>query len=133
MLRIESPLSAEEEAIVTRAIDCGYSVAMALGPGFREKIYSRAYCLELESRGIRFEREKRIDVPYKQWRIPGQTVDLIVEKTVLVELKAVPALRPIHWAQVRSYLKTAGLRVGLLMNFNSAKFKDGIRRIVLTT
>jgi GxxExxY protein len=130
MLRVSSPLSAEQEQKVSQAMDCGFAVHRALGPGFREKIYERAYCLELESRGLRFECEKPILVKYRDWLIPGQKVDLIVEGIVLVEIKAVPRLRPLHRLQVLSYLKTLGLRVGLLMNFNVAVLKDGLQRIV---
>src|SRR5687768_11169201 len=131
MLRVSSPLTAEQEKTVTDAMDCGFTVHRVLGPGFKEKIYERAYCLELESRQMKFESEKRIDVRYKRWQIPGQRIDLIVEGIVLIEIKAVPRLRPIHRAQVLSYLKTTGLRVGRLMNFNSVVLKDGLQRIVL--
>jgi GxxExxY protein len=80
---------------------------------------------------LRFECEKEIEVVYKGWRIPGQKIDLIVEKTVLVELKAVPRLRPIHRSQVLSYLRTTKLRVGLVMNFNEVLFNNGLRRVAL--
>jgi GxxExxY protein len=69
-------------------------------------------------------------VHYKKWEIPGQTVDLIIEGIVLVELKAVPRLRPIHQRQVLSYLKTTGLHVGLLINFNVSLLKHGLQRVV---
>src|SRR5688572_3431999 len=105
MFRSESPLSAEEELVVTQAVDAGFTVHSELGPGFRERIYERAYCLELDSRGIRYECEKPIEVRYKKWLIPGQTIDLVIEEIVLVELKTVPQLKPIHRAQVISYLK----------------------------
>jgi GxxExxY protein len=91
-----------------------------------------AYCLELDSRGIKFEREKKIDVRYKQWVIPGQRIDLVVEGLVLGEIKAVPKLLNLHERQVRSYLKTMGLRAGLLVNFNTVLVKNGMRRIVST-
>ncbi len=130
MLRVSSPLTESEETLVTAAMDCGFAVSRTLGPGFREKIYERAYCLELDSKGLLFECEKKIEVKYKQWSIPGQKVDLIVAGVVLVEIKTVPRLREIHRAQVLSCLKTTGLRVGLLMNFNTIAFKDGFRRIV---
>ena len=93
-------------------------------------IYDSAFCLELDSRGIKFEREKKIDVRYKSWRIPGQRVDLIVEGIVLVEIKAVPRILKVHERQVRSYLKTMDLHAGLLVNFNVAMLKNGLRRIV---
>jgi GxxExxY protein len=102
-----------------------------LGPGFKETIYERAFCLELESRGIKFECEKPVEVRYKQWRIPGQRIDLIVDGVVLVEIKTVNKLKKLHESQVISYLKTTGIRVGLLMNFNSVLFKHGLRRIVV--
>jgi GxxExxY protein len=124
-------LSPEHEAIVTSAIGCGITVHRVLGPGFKERIYERAFCLELESRNIKFECEKPVEVRYKNWRIPGQKIDLIVEGVVLVEIKAVSRLKKLHVSQVISYLKTTDLRVGLLMNFNSTLFKDGLRRIVL--
>ena len=130
MLKVPSPLSADQEKIVSQVIDCGFTVHRLLGPGFREKIYSRAFRLELSSRGLRFEWEKAVLVQYKSWEIPGQKVDLIVEELVLVEIKVVPRLRPVHRAQVISYLKTTGLRVGLLMNFNAVVLKEGLQRVV---
>ena len=130
MLRIQSPLTTEQEQIVESTIDAALCVHRALGPGFREVIYKRAYLLELDSRGLKFECEKKILVHYREWQIPGQTVDLVVEGIVLVELKALPKLRPIHRRQVMSYLKTTGLRVGLLMNFNVSLLKHGLQRIV---
>ena len=130
MLRVTSPLSQEQERTVASAIDAALSVHRALGPGFREVIYKRAYLLELDSRGLKFECEKKILVHYKEWEIPGQTVDLIVESIVLVELKALPRLRPIQRRQVLSYLKTTGLHVGLLINFNVLLLKHGLQRVV---
>ena len=132
MLRVVSPLSQREEQVFRWAMDCAFTVHRELGPGYREKIYDLAYCLELDSRGIKFEREKKIDVRYKQWVIPGQRIDLVVEGLVLVEIKAVPKLLQLHERQVRSYLKTMGLRAGLLVNFNTVLVKHGMRRIVST-
>ncbi len=132
MLRVASPLSPAEEQSLTRAMDCAFAVHRELGPGFKEKIYERAYCLELDASGISFEREKAIEVRYKTWEIPGQRVDLVVEGIVLVEIKAIPTLAKLHERQVRSYLKTMGLHAGLLVNFNTVLLKNGIRRIVRT-
>ena len=67
---------------------------------------------------------------YKEWQIPGQTVDLLVESSVLVEVKVVPKLRPMHRLQVLSYLKTLDLRIGLLINFNVPVLKDGFKRVI---
>lgn len=130
MLRIESPLPPEIEEIVTKVVDVGFTVHKVLGPGFKEKIYERAFCLELDTRGLKFECEKAIEVKYKEWRIPGQKVDLVVAGIVLVELKAVPQLRKLHHRQVLSYLKTMDLRIGLLVNFNVSLYKTGVKRVI---
>ena len=130
MLRVNSPLTVVEEQTVESAMDAAFCVHRALGPGFREIIYKRAYSLELDSRKLKFEAEKKILVRYRDWEIPGQTVDLVVEGIVLVELKAIPKLRPVHRRQVVSYLQTTHLRVGLLINFNVALLKHGFQRIV---
>ena len=130
MLRIESPLSSAEEKVFTLAMDCAFAVHRGLGPGFREKIYDEAFCLELNAQGIKFEREKRIDVRYKNWLIPGQRIDLLVDGLVLVEIKAVSRILKVHERQVRSYLKTMELHAGLLVNFNVAMLKNGLHRIV---
>jgi GxxExxY protein len=129
-LRVDTPLDPEQERLVTITIDCGLEVHRVLGPAFREPIYERAFCLELDARGIPFQCEVAIDVRYKQWKIPGQRIDLIVANVVLVEIKAVKHLKQIHTSQVVSYLKTTGLRVGLLMNFHGVRLKDGLKRIV---
>ena len=131
MLRIDSALTDAQEAIVRETISSGIEVHRNLGPGYKEPIYGTAFCLELESRGMKFEREKAIDVRYKQWTIPGQRIDLIVEGLVIVELKAVSKLKEIHRRQVLSYLKSTGLPVGLVMNFNTVMLKNGLMRVVL--
>ncbi|HET7187728.1 MAG TPA: GxxExxY protein [Gemmatimonadaceae bacterium] len=129
MLKKYADLPREHEAIVTKATGCGIAVHRELGPGFKERIYHTAYRLELAAEGIPFESDKRIVVRYRTWEIPGQQIDLIVASVVLVELKAVPKLRMLHECQVRSYLRTTGLPVGLLMNFNAPLLKHGMRRI----
>ena len=124
-------LPAECEQTVSSCIDCAIRVHRELGPGFKERIYERAYCLELDSRQIPFECEKKILVRYREWSIPGQRIDLIVAERVLVEIKAVPRLRRIHRSQVISYLRTTGLRLGLLLNFNERLLKNGMQRIIV--
>jgi GxxExxY protein len=131
MLRVSTPLSAADEQIVSETINCGIAVHRGLGPGFRERIYEVAFCLELESRGLRFECEKPIEVKYKDWRIPGQRIDLIVGGAVIVEIKSVPRLKPLHQRQLISYLRSTDLRVGLLMNFNVTVLKNGLKRVVV--
>jgi GxxExxY protein len=130
MIGTNTPLSSSDEAIVNSVIGCAITVNRTLGPGFKECIYHQAYRLELHSRGLPFESEKKILVAYRAWSIPGQQIDLIVSGIVLVELKAVPRLRELHRRQVVSYLRTTGLRVGLLLNFNARTMKEGLQRIV---
>ena len=125
------PISPEVENIGYRVIGCGQTVHTILGPGFKEVIYQRAFCLELEAQGLRFECEKKILVPYKDHLIDGHRLDRAVEGVVIVELKTIPRITELHRKQVLSYLKATGLRLGYVMNFNSEVLKDGTKRVVL--
>lgn len=125
-----APVPIETERMATETIGAAIEVHRHLGPGFLEKIYQEALCLELFSRGIEYEREKAITVNYKGVSIPGQRVDLIVSGCVVVELKAAIALHVIHEARLISYLKTTGLRLGLLLNFHEPTLKQGLKRVV---
>jgi GxxExxY protein len=130
-LRVESTLSPELEDLIQRVIGAAIEVHRHLGPGFVEKIYERALLHELRLRGIKVESQKEIVVPYKDILIAGQQLDLLVEKQLVLELKAVDHLSAVHEAQIMSYLKATGLRAGLLFNFNVKMLKEGgIRRIV---
>ncbi len=102
-----------------------------LGPGFLEKIYQEALCLELDARGFAFERERAVFVRYRGIPIPGQRIDLIVAGCVLVELKAASRIDVAHEAKMISYLRTTGLRLGLLLNFNVQTLASGLKRIVV--
>jgi len=125
------PIPPDVEAAVTACIGAAIAVHRELGPGYREVIYRKAYCLELDSRGLRFECEKPVLVRYREWLIPGQRLDLVVSESVIVEIKAVPRLLRRHERQLLSYMKTTGCRVGLLMNFNARLLRDGLKRKVL--
>ncbi|MCY3022479.1 MAG: GxxExxY protein [Planctomycetota bacterium] len=129
-LRVASPLPAETERLVALIIGAAIEVHRHLGPGFLESVYERALCRELELQGIRFRCQQETPVPYKGIDIGGQRLDMVVEEQVIVELKAVEAIAPIHEAQLISYLKATGLRVGLLINFNVRQLKDGLKRFV---
>lgn len=131
MLRLPTDLPEELEDLVHRTIGCCITVHRELGPGLLESICSRAVCLELEANGISFEREKRIPVLYRGIVLCHQRLDLVVEGRIVVEVKSVETLHAVHHAQLISYLRASGIRVGLLVNFNSAILKDGLRRIVL--
>jgi GxxExxY protein len=130
-MSVQAPIPLDVETAVKACIGAAIAVHRELGPGFREVIYRRAYCLELDSRGLRFECEKPILVKYREWSIPGQRLDLVVDDRVIIEIKSVPRLLRRHERQVLSYLKTTGFRVGLLMNFNARLLQDGLKRKVL--
>jgi GxxExxY protein len=124
------PIAAEDERIAHEVIGAAIEVHRHLGPGFLEKIYERALVHELNLRGIAVQSQKDILVPYKEIFIPGQQLDLLAAERVILELKAVAELAAIHEAQLLSYLKATGLRLGLLINFNVRVLKDGIKRLV---
>lgn len=116
------------ETIIGAAIE----VHRALGPGLLESVYEECLCRELSLRGIPFERQRSLSVEYKGLRLDcGYRLDLLVADTVVVEIKAVESLLPIHEAQLLTYLRLGGWKVGLLINFNVAVLRQGIRRRVL--
>ena len=131
MIRVPSPLDDETEKYVFETMACGFAVHKAIGPGYGEKIYKNAFCVELLARQIPFECEKSFVVKYRDKPVGTHRLDLIVRGRVAVELKAVKRLKRVHEAQVLAYLKASGLRVALLMNFGGATLKEGLRRIVL--
>ena len=113
-------------------IGCAIEEHRTLGPGLLESAYEVCLCRELSLRGIHFERQVAIPVEYKGVKLDcGYRADLIVTDMILVEIKAVDQLAPIHNAQLLSYLKLTGLKVGLLINFNERMLTHGIRRKVL--
>lgn len=116
------------KAIIGSAIE----VHRALGPGLLESAYEECLCRELHLRGIPFERQRPLSVEYKGLRLDcGYRLDLLVSDRVVVEVKAVESLLPVHEAQLLTYLKLGGWTVGLLINFNVPVLKQGIRRRVL--
>ena len=115
------------EAIIGAAI----SVHKELGPGLLESTYEACLAYELAEKGVKFERQKSLPVIYRNIRLDcGYRVDLLVEDRVTVEIKAVEKLEPIHEAQLLSYLKLSGCKIGLLINFNVKILKNGIHRLV---
>ena len=130
-MRLPSPLTAEAERVMSETIGCGIRVHRELGPGFIEPIYKKAMHFELGRAGLSYDAEKAVSVKYYDIEIPGQRVDLIVEGLIVVELKSVTRLDDVHRAQLISYLKTTGLRGGLLINFRVPVLQAGLKRIVL--
>ena len=130
-LRVASALPEKHEQLINKVIGAAIEVHQNLGPGFLESIYERALCYELQLKGIPFEKQVEIQVPYKEISIPGQRLDLIIDSFLILELKAVEEISPVHEAQLLSYLKSTGLKVGLIINFKVKQLKSGIRRMVL--
>lgn len=114
-------------AVIGAAIE----VHRALGPGFPESVYEAALSLELGFRTIPFLRQSPFEVTYRGQRVGEGRVDLLVGACLVVELKAVERIAPVHTAQVVGYLRALDLRLGLILNFNTAVLKDGIIRVVL--
>ena len=115
-----------------RVIGSAIAVHRELGPGLLESIYEECLCFELKQSGLACRRQVSLPVVYKRIQLDcGYRMDIVVEKQLVLEIKAVEQLLPIHEAQMLTYLRLSGLRVALLMNFNSVALKDGLRRFVL--
>ena len=121
-----------EKDLTAQIIGAAIDVHRALGPGLLESAYQVCLAHELTLRGIAFEQEKALPVEYKGVRLDcGYRLDFLVAGKVVVELKAVDELHPVHEAQLLTYLKLTGCKVGLLINFNVQVLKNGIKRMVL--
>lgn len=129
-LKLISSLPPDLEALATRTIGALLQVHRELGSGMSESIYAAATRTELELHGLPFASEKSVPVLYKGRLLGHQRVDLTVDGRLIVEIKSVDSLHPVHIAQVVSYLRLTGLRLGLLVNFNVPILKQGIRRVV---
>lgn len=119
----------EFEELSSRVIGAALDVHKALGPGFLESVYQKAMEVALEHRNLPRERQKEVHVFFEDVDVGLHRLDLVIDGQIILELKAVKALEEVHFAQVRAYLRATGLRVGLLLNFNSATLV--IKRIVL--
>lgn len=121
-----------EERLTGDIIGAAIEVHRELGPGLLESTYAACLCRELELRGISFERQKPLPLEYKGARLDcGYRLDLMIGGLVVMEIKSVVALAPIHEAQLLTYLKLTGVKIGLLINFNVIFLKNGLRRLVL--
>jgi GxxExxY protein len=122
----------KELDLTEKIIGAAIEVHNYWGPGLLESIYEKSLAHELALRGVSVQQQVRLDLKYKDLVLDDEFVlDLVVEGKVVVELKVVKELAPIHEAQLMTYMKLTGCKVGLLINFNVLKLKDGIRRIVL--
>ncbi len=124
--------SEKKDPLTGKIIGCAIEVHRALGPGLLESTYEECICYELKQRGLSIKRQVSLPVKYKGVSLDcGYRLDIVVDEQVIVELKAVDALEPIHEAQLLTYLKLSGLKIGLLINFNVTLLKEGIKRMVL--
>jgi GxxExxY protein len=119
-------------ALTERVIGLAIDVHRQLGPGLLESAYEECLCFELKQNSIVHSRHVSLPVIYKDvWLDCGYRTDIVVEEELVVEIKAIERLMPIHDAQMLTYLRLNGHKIGLLMNFNSIVLKDGLRRLVL--
>lgn len=120
-----------ENEITERVIGCAIEVHRALGPGLLENAYQECLLYELADSGLIVEKQRASPLVYKEVRLDaGYRLDLIVENKVIIEVKSIEAINDIHIAQVLTYLKVSGCKVGLLVNFNVLKLTDGLKRLV---
>ncbi len=126
-----SEIDAELNRLTHAVIGAAIAVHRALGPGFLEKMYEEALCIELEARRIPYARQVDVVAMYRGKEIGTGTLDLLVGDRLIVELKAVEALAPVHEAQALAYLRMTGKRLALLINFNVPVLRDGIKRVAL--
>ena len=122
----------QRNALTERIIGAAIEVHRALGPGLLESAYEECLCHELSLVGLKVRRQVPLPVIYKSINLDcGYRIDMIVEESIVIELKTVERLMPIHQAQLLTYLKPGHYKTGLILNFSSAVLKDGIKRIVL--
>lgn len=131
MMRKDTKLDTFTEDLAYRVIGAAIEVHRVLGPGLLEGIYEKALCIELAERNIAFEQQKEIPVSYKGHSIGNDFVDILVEGRIVLELKSVDKLHPVHQAQIITYLKISHKQLGFLINFNTRFLKEGIKRFVL--
>ena len=126
-----SALPSDLEDLAAALVDSAFKVHQTLGPGLLESVYESCVCIELTRRGISYEKQAPMPLVYEGVNVDGGfRLDLLVEKSVVMEIKAVEKLLPIHHSQLLTYLKLANLRLGFLINFNVLMFKEGVKRIV---
>lgn len=120
-----------ENEVAKHVVDAAYKIHTSLGPGLLESVYEAVLARELEKRGLNVVRQHPIPIIYESVHLEeGFRADLIVEGKVIVELKSIEAVAPVHKKQLLTYLKLADKRLGLLINFNTDLIKDGITRLV---
>ena len=124
-------VSPEIDALATIAVDCGFKLHMAFGPGLLKSVYEAILADSLTKRGLRVERQKPIDIHYEGTVLrEGFRIDLPVEEKLIIELKSTERAAPVHKKQLLTYLRLTDLPLGLLMNFGMETFKEGMSRVI---
>jgi len=124
--------SKEIDELAQKVIGAALEVHRALGPGYQESIYEEALAFELTRMGVDFERQRTFRVDYKGHIVGEGRIDLLVDGKLVVELKAIEKLQPVHKAQVISYLMATACQIGLLINFNESLLRSGIQRVIFS-
>lgn len=123
--------NSEENELAKIAVNAGFNIHKILGPGLLESAYEECLFYELSKKGLIIEKQKVLPLVYEEVKLDaGYRIDLMIEGKLIVEVKSVENLNNLHIAQILTYLKLSKCRLGLLMNFNSVLFKDGIKRII---
>lgn len=131
-LNLSSRLPVELEGTAREIVDAAFKVHFELGPGLLESVYEECLCLVLVEKGLRVQRQLEIPILFSGQRLKSRLrIDVLVNESIIVELKAVEKMLPLYQAQLMTYMKLTDNRLGLLINFNVPKIKEGIRRIVL--
>lgn len=126
------PISKELDKIGRLIVDSAYQVHYKLGPGLLEKVYEVCFCHELSKRNLNYRRQLEVPIVYDEMQFDeGLCLDVLVESSVICELKALENVNPVWEEQILSHLKLTNLRLGYLINFNVPKMKDGIRRFII--
>ena len=120
------------QELTNSILKCAYKVHCALGPGLLESAYEECLHYEIEKTGLLVIKQKPMPLVYEERKLDlGYRIDLFVEDKVVIEVKSVDCLNPVHLAQILTYLKLSGCRIGYLINFNVKSLKDGIKRVIL--
>ncbi len=131
-MKAKGPIPPELNVISGKVVEAALVVHSALGPGLLEGVYEICLFHELQKRDLKVERQVSLPVIYDGIKLEeGLRLDMLVEDALVLELKAIEEILPVHLAQILTYLKLSGRRLGLLINFNVVRIKDGIKRIVL--
>lgn len=126
------PLLEKEKQLASQIINIAITIHKALGPGLLESVYEKCFCYELSRRKIPYLKQKAVDIIYNDLIIgDGLRIDILVDNLVIIELKAQEVYHPVWEAQLLSYLKLTGKRLGYILNFHVSLMKDGIKRIIL--